>query len=88
MHNFESGKVVPRTVLFMLPSNGVSLFLVGSSVLLSVVVQHNFSVLEEVECISFYSAILNSLLLSNGNFGLLEEILVTSTWNPCPLLRP
>ena len=87
MHNFESGKVVPHTVLFMLPSNGVSLFLVGSSVL-SVVVQHNFSVLEEVECISFYSAVLNSLLLSNGNFGLLEEILVTSTWNPCPLLRP
>lgn len=88
MHNFESGKVVPSTVLFMLSSNGVSVFLVGSSVLLSVVVQHSFGVLEEVECISFYSAVLNSLLLSNGNFGLLEEILVTSTWNPCPLLRP
>lgn len=88
MHNFESGKVVPSTVLFMLSSNGVSVFLVGSSVLLSVVVQHSFGVLEEVECISFYSAVLNSLLLSNGNFGLLEEMLVTSTWNPCPLLRP
>lgn len=87
MNNFESGKVVPSTVLFMLSSNVVSVFLVSSSVLLSVVVQHDFGVLKEDECISFYSAFLNSLLLSNGNFGLLEEIPVTSTWNSCPLLR-
>lgn len=82
MHNFESGKVVPSTVLFMLSSNGVSVFLVSSSVLLSVVVQHSFGVLKEDECISFHSAFLNSffLLLSNRNFGLLEEILFTSTW--------
>lgn len=60
MHNFESGKVVPSTVLFMLSSNGVSVFLVSSSVLLSVVVQHSFGVLKEDECISFHSAFLNS----------------------------
>ena len=82
MHNFESGKVVPRTVLLMLSSNGVSGFwwvpVSSCQWLFNTILV--FSKKMSAYPSTLPSWTLSFSLLSNRNFGLLEEIPVTSTW--------